>query len=257
MAPTGNTSPRQVPAKLAAACAALAFTTLLTAQGPEIATFHVKPLRPLKELRKEALAASPPVEKGDFLPADLVELNTVAADFHYDIRYATSNNFLSAPFYSQARAFLERPAAQALAAAAADLKKHGYGVLVHDGYRPWYVTKMFWDATPDNLHTFVADPAKGSKHNRGCAIDMSLYDLKTGKAVEMPSGYDEMTERAHPYYKGASKELTERRDLLRTTMEAHGFSVDPGEWWHFDFSEWRRYPIVNIPFEKLSPIQGK
>jgi D-alanyl-D-alanine dipeptidase len=231
--------------------AALAFAVSISGQAPEIANFHVQPLRPLQELRKEALAAAPPVEKGNFLAPDLVDLATLGADFHFDIRYATKNNFLSAPFYSEARAFLERPAAQALVRAAAELKTHGFGVLIHDGYRPWYVTKMFWDATPKNLHTFVADPEKGSKHNRGCAVDLSLYDLKTGKPAVMPSGYDEMTERAHPYYKGGSQEATQRRDLLRTTMEAHGFRVDPGEWWHFDYREWPRYPIVNTPFERL------
>lgn len=214
-------------------------------------TFQIQPLRPVEELRKEALEAKPPVESPDLRKPDLVDLATLGANFHFDIRYATSNDFLGTPVYSQARAFLERPAAEALLAAAAEFKSKGWGILVHDAYRPWYITKIFWDATPPSLHTYVADPAKGSKHNRGCAIDMSLYSLASGKPADMPSGYDELTERAHPNYTGGTPEQRELRDYLRRTMESHGFTVDPGEWWHYDFKEWQSYPIINIPFEKI------
>jgi D-alanyl-D-alanine dipeptidase len=214
-------------------------------------SFRIEPVRPVEELRKEALAAHPPAEAGPFRKADLVDLAKTKAGFHFDIRYATTNNFLGTQVYPEARAFFERPAAKALLAAAADLKKKGYGILIHDSYRPWYITKVFWDATPPNLHSFVADPAKGSKHNRGCAVDMSIYDLKTGKPAEMPSGYDEMTERAHPAYAGGTAEQRERRDMLRKIMESHGFTVDPGEWWHFDYKDWKLYPIINIPFDQI------
>jgi zinc D-Ala-D-Ala dipeptidase len=214
-------------------------------------TFQIQPLHPVEELRKEAAEATPPVESGPFRAPDLIDLATLGADFHFDIRYATANNFLGTPVYPEARAFLERPAAEALLEAAKDLKANGYGVLVHDAYRPWYITKVFWDATPPSLHTFVANPAKGSKHNRGCAIDMSIYELSTGKPAEMPSGYDEMTERAHPGYTGGPDDARRRRDMLRHIMEAHGFSVDPGEWWHYDFKDWAKYPIINLPFDKI------
>jgi D-alanyl-D-alanine dipeptidase len=216
-----------------------------------VQTFHVRPLHPIAELRAQALRAVPPAEAGGLRKPALVDLATLGADLRFEIRYATPNNFLGVPVYTEARAFLERPAADALLAAARDLEKRGFGLLIYDSYRPWYVTKIFWDATPRRLHTFVADPAKGSKHNRGCAVDLTLYDLKTGAPVEMPSGYDEMTVRAHPDYSGGSAAGRGHRGILRNAMEAHGFTVDPGEWWHFDFSQWRQFPILNITFESL------
>src|SRR5690242_10727200 len=165
-----------------------ALVASLTAQDSQ--NFHVSPLHPIAELRREALRASPPKEAGEFREPDLVDLAAVSsaasANFHFEIRYATANNFLGVPVYSEARAFLERPAAEALLAAARDLKEIGYGFLIYDAWRPWYVTKIFWDATPRRLHTFVANPAKGSKHNRGCAVDLTLYDLNIGVPIEMP-----------------------------------------------------------------------
>jgi D-alanyl-D-alanine dipeptidase len=121
-------------------------------------------------------------------------------------------------------------------------------VLVFDGYRPWSVTKLFWDVTPPAKREFVANPRQGSKHNRGCAVDMSLYDLANGREVEMPSAYDEMSPRAYPDYGGGTPELRARRDLLRAAMENEGFTVEPNEWWHFNYKDWRQYPILDIPF---------
>jgi len=214
-------------------------------------SFHITPLRPIAELRAEALKAQPPREQGVFLKPDLVELVKLDPTLKLDIRYATSNNFLGTPVYTQARAFLQRPAAEALVRANRELKSFGYGLIIHDGYRPWYVTKIFWDATPDDKKIFVADPATGSRHNRGCAVDLSLYDLKTGKEVEMPSGYDEMTERAYADYTGGTPEERARRALLRQVMEKQGFKVIPEEWWHFDYKDWKQYPILNVRFEDI------
>jgi len=214
-------------------------------------SFHITPLRPVEQLRTEALKKQPPHEQGTFLSPDLVELVKLDPTIKLDIRYATANNFLGAPVYTQARAFLQRPAAEALLRAHRELETQGYGLIIHDGYRPWYVTKIFWDATPDDKKIFVADPAAGSKHNRGCAVDLSLYDLKTGKEVTMPSGYDEMTDRAYADYAGGTVEERARRALLRQAMEKQGFKVIPTEWWHFDYQDWKQYPIVNVKFEEL------
>jgi D-alanyl-D-alanine dipeptidase len=214
-------------------------------------TFRITPLRPVEELRREALAAQPPHETAPFRKPDLVELIKLDPSIKLDIRYATSNNFLSTPMYSEARAFMQRPAAEALVRAHHELKKQGYGLLIHDAYRPWYVTKMFWDATPDDKKIFVADPKEGSKHNRGCAVDLTLYDLKTGQAVQMPSGYDEMSERAYADYKGGTAEQRERREILRRAMEKEGFTVYPQEWWHFDYKDWKEYPVMNVRFEEM------
>lgn len=223
-----------------------------TIKGENGETFKLdKPVRPLDQLRKEALAASPPVEKGEFRKFDLVDLATIDG-LKFDIRYATDNNFLGTPFYTSAKAFMQRPAAEAVARVQKKLQEQGYGLLIYDAYRPWYVTKMFWDATPEKFHGFVADPSKGSRHNRGCAVDLGLYYLKTGKVAEMVSGYDEMTDRAFPDYIGGTSRERWHRGLLRKTMEEEGFAVYEEEWWHYDFKDWRKYPILNLTFEQLA-----
>ena len=147
-------------------------------------------------------ADGPPRETGTFRQADLVELVALDPTIRLDVRYATANNFVGRPVYTEARAFLQRPAAEALVRAHRALREQGYGLLVFDGYRPWAVTKLFWDVTPPAQREFVANPKQGSKHNRGCAVDLSLYDLATGREVEMPSAYDEMSERSHPFVRG-------------------------------------------------------
>src|SRR5438067_767114 len=213
---------------------------LATAQSAQEPTFHITPVRPVAELEKEALAAQPPSESGNFRQPELVELVKLDSTIKLDIRYATSNNFLSTPMYSQARAFMQRPAAAALLRAHRALKEKGYGLLIHDAYRPWYVTKMFWEATPQDKKIFVADPKDGSRHNRGCAVDLTLYDLQTGHEVAMPSLYDEMTQRAYADYQGGTETERQHRTTLRAAMEAQGFKVYPQEWWHFDYKDWRQ-----------------
>jgi D-alanyl-D-alanine dipeptidase len=212
---------------------------------------RMRPMHPVSELRASAMAAFPPNENRTFRKPELVELAKLDAAVHLDIRYATSNDFLGTPVYSQARAFLQRPAAEALLRAQKTLKPHGYGLVVYDAYRPWYVTKIFWDATPPEGKIFVADPAQGSRHNRGCAVDLALYDLATAKPIEMPGTYDEMSPRSFPDYPGGTSLQRWHRDLLRRAMESEGFTVYESEWWHFDYKDWREYPILNVAFEKL------
>ncbi len=213
--------------------------------------FRITPLRPIDELRRLATASRPPSEYGSFSKPDLVELTRLDPGIHLDMRYASSNNFMGTPFYAQGRAFLQRPAALALVHVNRWLKPYGYGLLIHDAYRPWSVTKMFWEATPPDKRNFVADPALGSKHNRGCAVDLTLYELRTGAAVQMPGGYDEMSDRSYPAYPGGTSLQRWHRDLLRRAMEREGFAVFEYEWWHFDHKEWPNYGILNIPFEDL------
>jgi len=215
-------------------------------------SFKLEPVRAVDELRKIALAAKPPVEKDPLLrKPDLVDLTTLDSTIKLDIRYATNNNFLGTPFYTSAKAYMQRPAAVALLKAHKELAAKGYGLLIHDAYRPWHVTKMFYDATPPKLHHFVADPQQGSRHNRGCAVDLTLYDLKSGKVIEMPGVYDEMTDRSYPEYLGGTSLERWHRNLLRDAMEKNGFKVYEAEWWHFDYHEWRSYPILNSRFEEL------
>jgi D-alanyl-D-alanine dipeptidase len=193
---------------------------------------------------------SPPKEENK-READLIELIKLDKTIKLDIRYASANNFVGKPVYPEARAFLQRPAAEALVRVHKWLKRQGLGVVVYDGYRPWSITKLFWETVAPEQRNFVADPAKGSKHNRGCAVDLAIFDLKSGKAVPMPSGYDEFTERASPGYQGGTDEERANRDKLRQLMEANGFTVNPNEWWHFDYNGWQEYAVYDIAFKEI------
>jgi D-alanyl-D-alanine dipeptidase/CubicO group peptidase (beta-lactamase class C family) len=215
--------------------------------------FRIKPLMPIPQLRAQALAAQPPKETGAFKQPDLVELTAFDPTIKLDIRYATTDNFLSSPLYQQAKAFMQRPAAEAVVRANQELHKQGFGLLIHDSYRPWYVTRMFWDGTPQEGRIFVADPSQGSRHNRGCAVDLTMYELATGVPVKMVGVYDEMSPRSYPFYPGGTSRQRWLRELLRHAMEEQGFSVYETEWWHFDYFDWRSYPILNLTFEQLAP----
>ena len=213
-------------------------------------SFKIEPVRPVSELLQDALAANPPEDERERVP-DLVELTSLDPSIKLDIRYATTTNFMSSVFYDEPRAFMQRPAAEALARAHRALARHGYGLLIHDGYRPWYVTKMFWDATPEDMKIFVANPENGSRHNRGSAVDLTLYDLRTGEPIEMVGTYDEFTERSYPNYMGGTSRQRWHRDLLRRMMENEGFTVYEFEWWHFDHQDWEKYPIQNVRFDAI------
>jgi D-alanyl-D-alanine dipeptidase len=220
--------------------------------GEDGSTFKIKPQRPIDEIRKIALAAKPPEEKGDFRKSELVDIAALDPSIKLDIRYASDNNFLSTPLYTSAKAFMQKPAAEALVRVHKKLADQGYGLMIFDAYRPWTVTKMFWEATPEKLRLFVADPSKGSRHNRGCAVDLTLFDRKTGKAVEMVGGFDEMSDRSYPDYPGGTSLQRWHRDLLRQAMEAEGFTVYEAEWWHFDYKDWKYYRIGNRSFEDIA-----
>lgn len=180
--------------------------------------------------------------------AKLIELIKLDPTIKLDIKYATADNFVGRQVYPEARAFLQKPAAKGVVSVHKKLRKKGLGLVIFDGYRPWAITKLFWEVTPEDKRKFVANPEKGSKHNRGCAVDLSIFDLKTGKLLPMPSAYDEFTERASPNYAGGTEEETRNRELLRKLMEEEGFTVNPNEWWHFDYKNWEDYAIYDISF---------
>jgi len=202
-------------------------------------------------LRQRALAASPPAEPPPRRPADLVPIISADPSIKLDVRYATSHNLLGFPLYPKTGAYLQRPAAQALARADRKLHAQGFGIVVFDAYRPWFVTKMFWDGTPPAEHLFVADPSQGSRHNRGAACDISLVDLATGRELTMTGGFDELSPRSYPLYDGGTSKERWRRDVLRAALESEGFTVYPFEWWHFDYGDWKSYGILNTEFSKL------
>lgn len=199
-----------------------------------------------------AAAQLAPPKESNKREADLVELIKLDKSIKLDIRYATADNFVGRTVYPEARAFLQRPAAEAVVRVHKKLKKQGLGIVIFDGYRPWAITKLFWEVTPEDKRKFVANPERGSKHNRGAAVDLSIYDRKTGKLVEMPSGYDEFSERASPDYKGGSETATANRELLRKLMEAEGFTINANEWWHFDYRDWEQYAIYDISFAEAA-----
>jgi D-alanyl-D-alanine dipeptidase len=203
-------------------------------------------------LRQRALAATPPAETEARLPADLVDLTAIDPRIKLDIGYAGSDNFMGIPLYERPAAYMQRPAAEAVGRAQKALAAKGYGLVIHDAYRPWFVTWMFWEATPPEDHAFVANPAHGSRHNRGCAVDLSLYDLKTGREVEMPSRYDEFSDRAYADFIGGTTKQRTLRAVLREAMTAEGFVVYAEEWWHFDYKDWNRYPIGTKTFTELA-----
>lgn len=198
-----------------------------------------------------AAAQSAPPTETNKPEADLVELNILDDTLKLDIRYARADNFVGKAVYAEARAFMQRPAAEAILRVHRKLKKQTLGLVIFDGYRPWSVTKFFWEVTPEDKRKFVANPNTGSRHNRGCAVDLSLFDLKTGKLIEMPSDFDDFTDKASPKYAGGTKAQRKNRDLLRKAMEAEGFTVNDNEWWHFDYKDWKDYAIYDIAFSEI------
>jgi zinc D-Ala-D-Ala dipeptidase len=186
-------------------------------------------------------------------PSGLVELTTLDRSIGLDIRYATANNFTGRQLYDQPRAFLVKPAAEALLRAHRAAQREGFGLTIYDAYRPWRITKALWEATPAGpKKNYVANPKKGSRHNRGCAVDLTLHSLANGHQVELPSGYDEFSQRAHRDYMAASPAALANRDLLEKLMEAQGFRGMSNEWWHFDFRGWEAFPIMDVPFSEIS-----
>lgn len=179
----------------------------------------------------------------------LVEIKQLIPDIVLDIRYATTNNFMHRRMYQQPKAYARLPVAKALQQVQADLHTRGLALKIYDAYRPYAVTVKFYEMTPDT--NFVANPRLGSKHNRGCAIDLSLIDIKTGKELDMPTGFDSFSKKASANYAGISKLQLANRELLKTIMSAHGFTVLPTEWWHYDFNGWHDYELLDIPFSAL------
>jgi len=184
--------------------------------------------------------------------SELVELIKLDPTIKLDIRYATTRNFTGKALYPEARAFLQRPAAEALISAHQWLKGPGYGLVIYDAYRPWSVTKRLWELTPPEKRAYVAKPATGSAHNRGCAVDAGLFELATGDEIEMPSAYDEMSERSFVSYKGGTDRQRVMRDLLRKAMEREGrFFVFSKEWWHYTFKGYREFAVQDVPFSAI------
>ncbi|MGN8058880.1 M15 family metallopeptidase [Pedobacter sp. 22163] len=180
---------------------------------------------------------------------ELVEIKKAIPNIKLDIRYATKNNFMQQVMYKQARAFARKPVVESLKKIQKELNKKGYGLKIFDGYRPYAITIEFYKKASDK--NFVANPAKGSKHNRGCAVDLTLINLKTGKEIPMPTPYDSFSAAAAAKYEKVSPEAKKNRDFLIAIMGKYQMNVLENEWWHYDFSGWKNYDLMDIPFEKL------
>ena len=222
---------------------ALLFCTLTlraTAQ-PETSKYGLKTVRDMDTYRT-AVRVDPRQQ--------LVSLQALIPWIKLDIRYATAQNLMHRPVYTMAAAFLRLPAATALLAVEQDLVPDGYGLKIYDAYRPYSVTAAFYEAYHDT--NFVASPYTGSRHNRGCAVDLTLIDLKTGKELPMPTPYDAFTPKASATYADLPAEVLHNRKMLQDVMLKHGFLIYAHEWWHFDYAGWQDYPVTDIPFEALT-----
>ena len=184
------------------------------------------------------------------LPADarLIDIRKVNPKIVLDIRYATTNNFLKQKLYPVARCVLRGAAASRLSQVQNDLSKNGLGLKVYDCYRPLSVQKKMWQVMPDSR--FVANPTKGSRHNRGAAVDVTLID-RNGKELEMPTGFDNFTEKAYLNYSGGSSQSRRNRQILQDAMKKYGFIPLETEWWHFDAPGWDKFSVLDVSFGEI------
>lgn len=180
---------------------------------------------------------------------ELVNLEKHIPGIKLDIRYATTNNFTKEKIYNLPRAYARKPIAESLKKAQAEFNKLGYGIKVFDAYRPYAATVKFYEVYHDT--TYVASPYRGSRHNRGCAIDMTIFDLKTGEDLRMPTEYDSFRKEAWPSTPVKDPVIKKNRDLIISVMERNGFKVNGSEWWHFDFIGWQKFDVMDISFEEL------
>lgn len=181
----------------------------------------------------------------------MVELKTLIPNLVFDIRYASLNNFMHRYMYTSSgyRCFLRMDAALSLKKAQDILMEKGYGFKIFDAYRPYAVTVKFWELVKDER--YVANPAKGSGHNRGIAIDLTLIESRTGKEIEMGTGFDNFTDSAHHDFKNLPGAVLKNRQLLRETMEQAGFRALETEWWHYFLPATEKYELLDLPFKKL------
>ncbi|WP_223279449.1 M15 family metallopeptidase [Phaeocystidibacter marisrubri] len=180
----------------------------------------------------------------------LVELDSILSNVVLDIRYATANNFTESIIYTEGPgAFVRLPVAHQLVEIEDSLEKHGLGIVVFDAYRPYSATVKFYEVYGDT--NYVASPYSGSRHNRGCAVDLSLYKLADGRYLNMPTDYDDFSIAAHPSTPLEDSLVSANRDLLIQVMEHYGFTVYPSEWWHFDYTGWEEYKIMDLSFPSI------
>jgi D-alanyl-D-alanine dipeptidase len=215
---------------------------LVKAQRTSLQRYGVTVIEQLPVYRQQVLADS---------AKKMVELRSLVPGLRYDLRYASTNNFMRRRMYPAGthHTFLRAPAAHALAAVQRELNNKGYGLKIFDAYRPYSVTVSFWELVKDER--YVANPAKGSGHNKGLAVDLTIVDLKTGRELDMGTGSDNFTDTAHHNFTQLPQVVLQNRQLLKTTMEKYGFILFETEWWHYYWPNNKDYEVLDIPFNKL------
>lgn len=182
----------------------------------------------------------------------MVDLAFYAPDIQLDIRYATFENFTGQILYPEAKAFVRLPVAKALKRVQENLSSKGVGLKIYDAYRPYSVTLRMWELMGDT--NYVAAPWLGSRHNRGCAVDVTVVDSTSGNELEMPTVFDEFGPRSSATYPDLPSVVLENRNSLIEVMRRYGFQVLETEWWHFDFEGWEKYPLMDISFSDLDDL---
>lgn len=180
----------------------------------------------------------------------LVDIENIIPGIVLDIHYASKNNFTNEVIYRAPKAFVRKPVADALTKIQLELEAKGLGLKIFDAYRPYAATVKFYEVYPDT--NFVAAPWKGSVHNRGCAVDLTIINLSTGKELEMPTPFDDFTKKAAHGYMHLTDEVLANRSLLREIMEKFGFSIYEHEWWHYNFENWESFSLMDISFQNLN-----
>ena len=181
---------------------------------------------------------------------ELIDLEKYIPGIVLDIRYATDNNFTGQKIYEAPMAFARKPVAEALFLIQEELGKSGLGLKIYDAYRPYSATLKFYEVYPDT--TFVAAPWKGSVHNTGCAVDVSLVDLNTGLEIEMPTLFDDFSDKASHSCMDLPETAIHNRQLLKEIMTRFGFSIYEPEWWHYNFADKGDFGIMDIPLLQIS-----
>jgi len=212
--------------------------------SPAVGQKGIQPAVPVMDIRayRSSIAENPSNR--------LVALDSVIPLLKKDIRYAGTNNFTGRKVYESPGAFTRWEVATALKAVADTLERLGLGLMLYDAYRPYRATKIFWELVSDER--YVASPLKGSRHNRGAAVDVTLYKLEDGSVLPMPTEYDDFSDNAHSRASAKNEEAIRNRTLLQKVMVDAGFELFETEWWHFDFKGWEVFPLLDVSFEDLS-----
>ncbi|RPD51287.1 peptidase M15 [Paracnuella aquatica] len=224
---------------ICAACLAITTPLFVFSQEQTLKVIN-KPAQHKHLVRADSMQKMVALDK--FVPGIIIEL-----------QYATAKNFTGVQLYPPAKTtFVRLPVARALAAVQQQLATMGLGLKVWDAYRPHSTTKEMWDLIKDER--YVANPAKGSGHNRGIAVDVTLIDLRSGEELDMGTPFDHFTEAAHHNYKGLTAAQQEARTLLKNVMEQNGFRALATEWWHYSWPDGAKYEVLDLSFNQLARL---